>query len=273
MGCTDTTDDPDDVYPASRAVRLAARRGDLAAAAAAFAELRAFPRCSKAYVAGDLIMTFEAALLAGIPEADVARHGGPLPDPHRVPRPRRGARGCRRRRAWPGTTTSSGCSRGVSTRWAPSYPIPYRASLHLYLARALAAHSRLADARVEATTARRMLERWPGWRRDSVDALLQRLDGAVAPSGDGDGALTRRELEVAALLAEGLSNADVARRLFISPKTAAVHVSNILMKLGMSSRSEVAAWHVQGHPNATSSSPARLMRPSACSDRQPRSGK
>jgi DNA-binding NarL/FixJ family response regulator len=63
--------------------------------------------------------------------------------------------------------------------------------------------------------------------------------------------LTRRELEVAALLAEGLSNADVARRLFISPKTAAVHVSNILMKLGMSSRSEVAAWAVRN--NVTSS--------------------
>ncbi|HEY1278792.1 MAG TPA: LuxR C-terminal-related transcriptional regulator, partial [Acidimicrobiales bacterium] len=45
--------------------------------------------------------------------------------------------------------------------------------------------------------------------------------------------------------AEGLSNAEVARRLYISPKTAAVHVSNILMKLGMSSRAEVAAWAVR----------------------------
>src|SRR5262249_39710528 len=36
-----------------------------------------------------------------------------------------------------------------------------------------------------------------------------------------------------------------ARRLYISPKTAAVHVSNILMKLGMSSRTEVAAWAVR----------------------------
>jgi DNA-binding NarL/FixJ family response regulator len=128
---------------------------------------------------------------------------------------------------------------------AREMPVPYQASLHLYLARALAAHSRLADARTEAATARRMLGHWPGWRRDAVDALLQRLDGAVEPIGDGDAALTRRELEVAALLAEGLSNADLARRLFISPKTAAVHVSNILMKLGMSSRSEVAAWYVR----------------------------
>ncbi len=47
------------------------------------------------------------------------------------------------------------------------------------------------------------------------------------------------------LLAEGLSNGEVAKRLFISPKTASVHVSNILMKLGMSNRTEIAAWAVR----------------------------
>jgi DNA-binding NarL/FixJ family response regulator len=47
---------------------------------------------------------------------------------------------------------------------------------------------------------------------------------------------------VVALLAEGLSNAELAARLYISPKTAAVHVSNILAKLGMTSRTEVAAF-------------------------------
>jgi DNA-binding NarL/FixJ family response regulator len=50
---------------------------------------------------------------------------------------------------------------------------------------------------------------------------------------------------VAALLAEGLSNGEVARRLFISTKTASVHVSHILGKLGMASRAEVAAWAVR----------------------------
>jgi DNA-binding NarL/FixJ family response regulator len=50
---------------------------------------------------------------------------------------------------------------------------------------------------------------------------------------------------VAALLAEGLSNSEVARRLFISSKTASVHVSNILAKLDMTSRAEVAAWAVR----------------------------
>ena len=41
---------------------------------------------------------------------------------------------------------------------------------------------------------------------------------------------------MAALLATGLTNAELARRLYISPKTAAVHVSNILAKLGMTNR-------------------------------------
>jgi DNA-binding CsgD family transcriptional regulator len=86
------------------------------------------------------------------------------------------------------------------------------------------------------------LARWPGWRRDRAIALRTRLDGG-GPAPEGE--LTTREREVAALLSEGLTNSELARRLFISPKTAAVHVSNILMKLHMTSRAEVAAWAVR----------------------------
>ena len=53
--------------------------------------------------------------------------------------------------------------------------------------------------------------------------------------------LTRRELEVLALLAEGRSNRQIAETLFISESTAGVHVSNILGKLGVSGRTEAAA--------------------------------
>ncbi len=53
--------------------------------------------------------------------------------------------------------------------------------------------------------------------------------------------LTPREREVALLIADGLTNAELARRLYISPRTAAVHVSGILRKLGVSSRTEVSA--------------------------------
>ena len=53
--------------------------------------------------------------------------------------------------------------------------------------------------------------------------------------------LTRRQLEVLALLESGLSNAEIASRLFISEKTAGHHVSAILQKLGAASRGEAAA--------------------------------
>src|SRR5262249_49356144 len=54
--------------------------------------------------------------------------------------------------------------------------------------------------------------------------------------------LTAREFEVARLIAEGLSNAEIAERLDIAPKTASAHVEHILAKLGVTRRAEIAAW-------------------------------
>ncbi|MGD9525840.1 ATP-binding protein [Pseudonocardia sp.] len=54
--------------------------------------------------------------------------------------------------------------------------------------------------------------------------------------------LTPRETEVAALLADGLSNRDIAARLVISPRTAEVHVERVLVKLGFTRRAQVAGW-------------------------------
>ncbi|HZY74730.1 MAG TPA: response regulator transcription factor, partial [Jatrophihabitantaceae bacterium] len=64
---------------------------------------------------------------------------------------------------------------------------------------------------------------------------------AGARSGRGTAALTDREAEVLALLVEGRTNRQIARQLYISEKTASVHVSNILAKLGVRSRTEAAA--------------------------------
>jgi ATP/maltotriose-dependent transcriptional regulator MalT len=60
-------------------------------------------------------------------------------------------------------------------------------------------------------------------------------------AGGGELGLTERELEVLRLVAAGRSNREIAAELFISPKTASVHVSNILGKLSVASRGEAAA--------------------------------
>ena len=73
-------------------------------------------------------------------------------------------------------------------------------------------------------------------RRGRLDAVLSAGPGASDRLG-----LTDREREVLDLLADGRSNPQIAATLFISRKTASVHVSNILGKLGVSSRGEAAA--------------------------------
>lgn len=88
---------------------------------------------------------------------------------------------------------------------------------------------------------------------DRADALLRSLGerGRVGPKGFGR--LTRREVEVLELLSEGLTNAEIAQRLFISTKTAGNHVSNILMKLNLRSRTEAAAHVLRLGPDTSSS--------------------
>ena len=73
--------------------------------------------------------------------------------------------------------------------------------------------------------------------------LLASLRVAAAPRAErrADTALTARETEILALVAQGRTNGEVARQLFISTKTVSVHVSNILAKLGAGGRTEAAA--------------------------------
>ena len=122
---------------------------------------------------------------------------------------------------------------------------------------------RLAEALVEAG---RRDEATAVWRaaRDTASRLRAAPLGAALDDlarrarldpGNGDrgghgsgtagssplAALTEREREVMRLIARGMSNRDIAAELFISPKTASVHVSNILGKLGAASRTEAAA--------------------------------
>jgi DNA-binding CsgD family transcriptional regulator len=81
-----------------------------------------------------------------------------------------------------------------------------------------------------------------GYERDIAAALLRELGDESRPvASRAVDELTPREIEVLRLLGEGLTNAEIAARLFISVKTAGNHVSNILMKLGLRNRSQAAA--------------------------------
>ena len=79
---------------------------------------------------------------------------------------------------------------------------------------------------------------------DTIASLARRAGvalGAKTPAGPGRLGLTDRELEVLRLVAAGRTNRDIAADLFISAKTASVHVSNIMAKLGAANRTQAAA--------------------------------
>ncbi len=88
-----------------------------------------------------------------------------------------------------------------------------------------------------------------GRRLDLGEAVAEALtEGKEEPWRSGLGpALTAREVEVARLVAGGLTNREVAARLFLSVRTVEVHVDHVLTKLGFHSRGQLSAWaHEQG---------------------------
>jgi NarL family two-component system response regulator LiaR len=76
---------------------------------------------------------------------------------------------------------------------------------------------------------------------EAVQALIQPPSEVESLAAD----LTRREHEVLALLAKGMSNPEIAGQLFISRATVKVHISNILSKLGVASRAEAISLAIQ----------------------------
>ena len=145
-------------------------------------------------------------------------------------------------------TDSAAQWRAVAELWS-EYGLRPRAAYARWRAAEAAIHegdragaARDAGAAYEATSE-------IGWTvaRDAIVELAHRarLDigdtGAAVPTAAERYGLTARELDVLALLADGRTNRQIADALFIAVKTASVHVSNILGKLGVANRGEAAA--------------------------------
>jgi DNA-binding CsgD family transcriptional regulator len=102
------------------------------------------------------------------------------------------------------------------------------------LVEAIDAARRLGAGPLEERVGRRM--------RDLGISVPRRPQGATLAN---PGSLTSRQAEVLALLAQGLTNAELAEKLFVSPRTAEHHVEAILTKLGVSSRREAAQRYLE----------------------------
>ncbi|WP_169738830.1 helix-turn-helix transcriptional regulator [Jiangella gansuensis] len=126
----------------------------------------------------------------------------------------------------------------------PVYLVPYAG---YRLGRALiAAGDRDAAGDALREAAGRADQLGAGLLRGWIDDLSRRahvplVTGVPAGRGPASAGLTLREYEVLKLVADGRSNREIGEELFISAKTASVHVSNILAKLGVSGRGEAAA--------------------------------
>ena len=111
----------------------------------------------------------------------------------------------------------------------------------LDLARVLAALGRSELAAEQARVAREALaEMQAQHEAQRADALVSKLGDPA--SADATSVLTARELDVLKLVAQGLSNTEIAQRLVLSEHTVHRHLANILRKLDLSSRAAAAAW-------------------------------
>ncbi|MEM9513214.1 MAG: LuxR C-terminal-related transcriptional regulator [Actinomycetota bacterium] len=129
---------------------------------------------------------------------------------------------------------------GPTATMASHVPQPIQAELWIALARVQRREGEVDASHESAQRALDLLENWPGERRDEAAQLA-----ATRRSNHSGGELTGREHDVASLVAKGMTNGQIAEALFISRKTVSTHVSNILAKLDMSTRTQIARWFLE----------------------------
>ena len=133
----------------------------------------------------------------------------------------------------------AGAAEAYRDTYESAFPEPNRAYLESWLAPSLKAVGAAARLIAEG---RRMTP-----RAALEYALADEPEEAWRPGPRQ--ALTRRETEVALPAARGLTNRDIAARLYLSVRTVEAHIDHILTKLGFRTRTQLAAWaHEQGPP-------------------------
>jgi DNA-binding CsgD family transcriptional regulator len=131
--------------------------------------------------------------------------------------------------------------------------LPLEWRIHLELGLTLRAMRRVSEAQEQFSAARKIIEELANKISEDTmrETFLQRAmsllpnpseKAKVKSAYDG---LTERERGIAALVAAGLSNAQIAERLVLSRRTVEAHVANILTKLGLRTRAQIAAWAVE----------------------------
>jgi DNA-binding NarL/FixJ family response regulator len=149
-------------------------------------------------------------------------------------------------------TALEGARRGAEARNAR----PLLWTIHRALGRAYQHLQRHNEARRETASARRLIAELATTVEDAslrdhfINAALLTMPeekplSTREAARRAFGGLTAREREVALLLAEGKTSRQIANALVVSERTAEVHVSNILRKLGFTSRTQIAVWVVE----------------------------
>jgi DNA-binding CsgD family transcriptional regulator len=138
--------------------------------------------------------------------------------------------------------------------WQGARPLLWR--IHLALGKLYETLARREEAGRAHDTARAIIEELAGNVPDNAlretflretATMLPRIP-SLSPrriAQQAAGGLTARERDVAVLVAQGKSNREIAEALIVSERTAETHVSNVLSKLGFTSRTQIAAWAIE----------------------------